>query len=79
MANCEILRLGIVDHLRRRFARFKLCAGPCRSSVSAKQHSVWNLLAKLTKEQSRQRRVQHAGKTDEIFKVGISGKQKAVE
>jgi hypothetical protein len=48
--------------------------------VSAKQHSVWNLLPKLTKEQyEAEKGVQYAGETDEIFKVRIGGKKKAVE
>ena len=55
-------------------------AEPCRSFVSAKQHSAWNLLAKIDKGTIQgTERVQHAGETDEIFKVRIGEKQKAVE
>ncbi len=49
------------------------------ATVSANQHSVWSLLAKLTKEQHEaEKGVQHASETDEIFKVRIGEKQKAV-
>jgi hypothetical protein len=48
--------------------------------VSAKQPSVWKSAGKIDEGAIRgSKKVQHAGETDEIFKVRIGGKQKAVE
>jgi hypothetical protein len=53
---------------------------PSGSCVSAKQRAVWKSAGKIDKGAIRGREiVQHAGETDEIFKVRIGGKQKAVE
>lgn len=55
-------------------------AEPCRSCVNAKQHSAWNLLAKLTREQYKgQKGCSMRARPDKIFKVRIDGKQKTVE